>query len=148
MHDVPDSSGRIVAIDFPIKSSSTKTRNDVPAVEQLENYLNFQANYTEHNASNTIHVRPEEWADVEQKVWDEWDNFIGVAFIPFDGGEYELAPYEAITEEEYNEMKGKMFPFSPDLLYEFESTPGTDDLEGMDECTTGACPVRWGCWND
>lgn len=142
IHEIPETQGKIVAIDFPIKSASTKTREDVSAVKQLENYFNFQANYTEHNASNTIHVRPDEWDDVEQMVWDRWDELIGVTFIPFDGGEYELAPYEAITEEQYYEMKGKMKPFSPDVLYRLESEQNTDDLTGMDECATGACPIR------
>ncbi len=142
IHAIPETQGRMVAIDFPIKSASTKTREDTSAVEQLENYFNFQANYTEHNASNTIHVRPDEWDDVEQMVWDRWDELIGVTFIPFDGGEYELAPYEVITEEQYNEMKGKMLPFSPDVLYRTELTQNTDDLEGMDECASGACPIR------
>ena len=35
------------------------------------------------------------------------DEFCGVAFLAHDGGDYKLAPYEEITEEQYNELKSK-----------------------------------------
>ena len=43
-----------------------------------------------------------------------------VSFLAYDGGTYQLAPYEEITEEEYNKMKEQMKPFSIDLLHSIE----------------------------
>ena len=113
---------RTLVIDFPIKSSSTITSKSLTAEEQLNIYFQFQENYTEHNSSNTITVSPDEWQGVEDIIFNRWDEFIGVSFLAKDGGSYELAPYEEITEKEYLSLKSKMKPFDPDLLNKLEVT--------------------------
>lgn len=133
---------RILVIDFPIKSNAVRTKDDVGAIEQLERYLNFQSNYTDHNTSNTITVRPEEWDALEERIYEEWDKFVGVSFLSHDGGTYQLAPYEAITKEEYEQLAGSFMPFDPDILELYEKT-GFSDLDPDDpDCATGGCPVR------
>ncbi|WP_181349419.1 ribonucleoside-triphosphate reductase, adenosylcobalamin-dependent [Thalassobacillus sp. CUG 92003] len=132
---------RTLVIDFPIKSGAERTKDDVPAAEQLDTYFTFQRNYTEHNSSNTITVRPDEWGVVEDVVYDNWDDFVGVSFLQLDGGSYELAPYEKITKEQYDEMKAKMTDFDPAALERYETGEGSD-LEGADGCEGGVCPVR------
>lgn len=123
-------------IEFPVKAPVSRTKFDVPALEQLENYKRFMENYCEHNASTTITVKEDEWDLVEEWVWDNWDNIVGLTFFALTGTKYELPPYEEITEEEYKERKGKMLPFDPSLL-------GTSDIElGEETCEGGACPVR------
>ncbi|TPG88174.1 ribonucleoside-triphosphate reductase, adenosylcobalamin-dependent [Brevibacillus laterosporus] len=135
------SNARTLVVDFPVDSGAVETKDDVSAVRQFETYFRFQRSYTDHNSSNTITVRPDEWATVEQTVWDGWDDFVGVSFLALDGGTYQLAPYEAITKEEYEELRAKMKPFDPAILAKYE-TDGTSDLEGADSCESGVCPVR------
>ena len=136
------SKARTLVIDFPIKSSATRTKDDVGAIEQLERYLMFQDHYTEHNTSNTITVRPEEWSDVRDFIKEAWDNYVGVSFLSLDGGTYQLAPYEAITKEHYEELSAVFKPFDPDVLKKHESV-GVSELDADDpDCATGACPVR------
>ena len=88
-----------LVIDFPVKSGAKKTRAEQTIEEQFETYFMFQENYTHHNSSNTISVKDDEWSKALDIVYDNWDNFIGVTFLPYDGGTYQLAPYEEITEE-------------------------------------------------
>lgn len=132
---------KIMVIDFPVKSGAKKTKDDVYIDEQFDTYFDFQNHYTQHNSSITIHVRPDEWEIAEERVWNGWNNFVGVSFLAYDGGTYQLAPYEAITEEEYNALKRRMFPFSYDKLVAYERGGVSEDL--MDEgCINGACGVR------
>lgn len=132
---------RTLVIDFPVKSGATKTKDDVSAAEQFDTYFNFQRYYTEHNSSNTITVKPNEWGEVEQIVFDGWDEFVGVSFLAADGGTYELAPYEAITKAQYDEMVAEFKPFDPMILEQYE-TGEDSDLDGMDGCEGGVCPIR------
>lgn len=133
---------RTLVIDFPIKSGAKKTRNEQSVIEQFNNYFNFQTYYTSHNSSNTISIKPDEWDTARDVVWENWNDFIGVSFLAYDGGSYPLSPYEEITEEEYNTLKSKIKPFNPDLLlkYEHEKSLATED--GIESCESGVCPVR------
>ena len=133
---------RTLVIDFPIKSGAKRTKDDVGAIEQLERYLMFQRHYTDHNSSNTITVRPEEWDAVREFIKGAWDEYVGVSFLSLDGGTYQLAPYEAIAKGKYEELIENFTPFDPNVLQKFESA-GMSDLDADDpDCATGACPVR------
>jgi ribonucleoside-diphosphate reductase alpha chain/ribonucleoside-triphosphate reductase len=132
---------RTLVIDFPVASGATRTKDDVSAAEQFRTYFEFQRYYTEHNSSNTITVRPTEWGEVEAIVYENWDDFVGVSFLALDGGTYQLAPYEAISRERYEEMAANMRPFDPKVLQRYETT-GESDLEGADGCDGNVCPIR------
>jgi adenosylcobalamin-dependent ribonucleoside-triphosphate reductase len=132
---------RTLVIDFPVASGSPVTKGDVPALRQLENYIRFQKHYTQHNSSNTITVRPEEWAGVERAIAQVWDDFVGVSFLAHDGGTYQLAPYEAITQAQYEALRPVTKPFDPAFLTQFESIWESLDTED-DDCASGACPIR------
>lgn len=142
-HVEPDSTspGNLV-VDFPVKSNAIKTKDDVSALEQFERYLMFQKHYTDHNTSNTITVKDDEWDGIEQAVRDNWDDFVGVSFLSHYGGNYPQAPYEAITKERYEKLAANMKPFDAAVLAKYDR--GEDYvLEDNDPtCATGSCPVR------
>jgi ribonucleoside-triphosphate reductase (thioredoxin) len=131
---------RTLVIDFPVASGAKLTKDDIYVEDQFETYFRFQRHYTEHNSSNTIHVRPDEWEKAEEIVWNHWDEFAAVSFLAYDGGTYELAPYETITKEQYEELRAKMKPFDPEILKLFEH--GEDFDLGDSDCAGGACPIR------
>lgn len=130
-----------VVIEFPVKAPIGKTKYDVSAIEQLEIYLRFMKYYVAHNASITVHVRNHEWDEVEQWVWDNWDDIVAVSFLSLDDSFYELMPYESITEEEYNIRKSNMKPFIPSLIQKYEVEETEFDL-GQSECVGSVCPIR------
>lgn len=132
---------RTLVIDFPVASGATKTKDDVYVKEQFDTYFRFQRNYTEHNSSNTVHVRPDEWTEAASIIHENWNDFVGVSFLAYDGGSYVLAPYEAITREEYEKLAADIVEFEPDVLKKYE-TGEDSDLDGMDGCEGGVCPIR------
>lgn len=126
---------------FPVKAPKNAiTVADVTAIEQLEWYLKVKKYWCEHNQSVTIYVKPSEWLSVGSWVYDHFDEVAGVSFLPVDGGKYEQAPYEEITEAQYEEMV-KKFPkidYSQLSRYELEdSTTGAQQLA----CVGGACEI-------
>ena len=128
-------------IDFPVHSTSKHFESDISAKQQLDNYFNYLHVYTDHNPSNTITVEPDEWDLVEDTIWENWSEFIGLTFLAKDGGTYQLMPYEKITREEYLKMRSQMEGFKPELVtfHEHEMFDSTPDAS---ECASGACPVR------
>ena len=128
-------------VEFPVQAPSGRVKADVSAIEQLENYKMFMTHYVDHNCSITIHVRDNEWDDVEQWVWDNWDDVVALSFLSYDDSFYELMPYEAIDQAEYERRKAAMKPFNPSLLSRYEREETELDL-GDPECAGGACPIR------
>lgn len=132
---------KTLVIDFPVFSGTKITKDDISIDQQFDNYFAFQNVYTEHNSSNTITVKPNEWERAEERVWFGWDSFVGVSFLAHDGGSYTLAPYEAIDKERYKKLKAKMEDFNFDLLQKYEIGRDVDLIDESD-CVGGVCPVR------
>lgn len=130
-----------LVIDFPVASGSKRTKSDVDVAEQLANYFAYQKHYTEHNSSNTISVKPDEWQTASDIVYDNWDDFVGVSFLADDGGSYRLAPYEACDKATYEALVAKMKPLEPMTLSIYDTSAGSD-LDGADGCEGGVCPIR------
>lgn len=128
-------------VEFPVKAPEGYVKADVSAIQQLENYKMFMEHYVDHNCSITVHVRDHEWDQVEQWVWDNWDDVVALSFLSYDDSFYELLPYEAITREEYESRKAAMRPFNPSLLAKYEHEEMELDI-GASDCANGVCPVR------
>lgn len=128
-------------VEFPVKAPDGKTKYDVTALEQLENYKMFMDHYVDHNCSITVHVRNHEWDAVEEWVWNNWDDCLALSFLSLDDNFYELLPYEAIEEDEYHRRVAEMLPFRPSLISKYEKKETVFDI-GSDGCENGVCPVR------
>lgn len=128
-------------VEFPVKAPDGKTKYDVSAIEQLENYKMFMEHYVDHNCSITVHVRNHEWEAVEEWVWNNWDDCVALSFLSLDDSFYELLPYEAIDENEFNKRRAAMLPFRPSLISKYEKRETVFDI-GSDGCENGVCPIR------
>lgn len=111
------------------------------AIEQLEIYKMFMDHYVEHNCSITVHVRDDEWDQVEEWVFEHWDDTLALSFLSYDDNFYDLLPYEEITEKEYRQRTAAMNAFVPSLIAKYEKIETQYDI-GNDGCEGGVCPVR------
>ena len=129
-------------IEFPVSAPVNRTKYDITAIEQLENYKMFLEYYVDHNASVTITVQEHEWEDVEEWLWQNWDEVVAVSFLSLDESFYTLMPYETITKEEYEEKARNMRPFIASLLNKYEMEETELDAGSLTDCEGGACSVR------
>lgn len=112
-------------LEFPVKSpEGCITANMLSAKEQLEYWKMVKTSYVEHSVSQTIYIKKDEWDMVGEWVYNNWDIITGLSFLPYDDHVYELAPYQAITKEEYEELASKCpkVDFSELVKYEKEDT--------------------------
>ncbi len=97
----PDSTA---VASFPIKAPShSVTRNDLSAIHALNIWLMYQRHWCEHKPSVTITVRDEEWMEVGAWVYKHFDEVSGISFLPHSDHTYAQAPYQDLTEQEYND---------------------------------------------
>ena len=132
---------RTKVISFPCSAPPGKTKNDISAIEQLENYRAFQKEYSDHNTSITIHVRNNEWEEVEEWLWNNWDDVVAVSFVSLDDSFYAQMPYEEISKEEYDKRVKNMVHFIPSLISKYEKDEVIIDA-GDESCENGICPIR------
>jgi ribonucleoside-triphosphate reductase (thioredoxin) len=126
-------------IDFPVKSpKSDAYKDDQTAIDQLEYWKLVKENYTEHNPSVTVSVGEDEWIEVANWLYKNWDMIGGLSFLPRANHIYQLAPYEEIDEAKYKEMlkRFEFLDFSKIVTYETQ-----DETEVKKElaCVSGVC---------
>jgi len=91
-----------------------------------------------HNVSATISLKSDEWDKAGKWMWDNRECYNGLAVLPYDGGSYTQAPFEDITEQEFN--KRVKLLNDVDLSHIIESTDETD-LAGELACSGGSCEI-------
>ena len=127
---------------FPMKTDSGAVfRNSMSAIEQLEIWKVYAEHWCEHKPSVTISVKENEWVNVGNWCWDNFNYLSGVSFLPFSDHTYQQAPYQDIDKEKYEELNAKMptdIDWSDLKHYETEdNTKGSQELA----CVAGACEL-------
>ena len=89
-----------------------------------------------HNVSCTISVKPKEWEGVGEWMWNNRNDYNGVAVLPYDGGTYTQAPFENCTKEVYDEMMVGLHSIDLTQVIEHEDST-SHTLEAA--CAGGVC---------
>jgi len=128
-------------LEFPVKAPENAIcKEDVSALDLLNEWKRLKQHFVEHNPSATIYVGPDEWLSVANFVYENWDWVGGLSFLPRTDHIYQLAPYEAIDKAEYEKRKAAIgnLDFSRLMLYEMgDSTTGAKEFA----CVSGACEI-------
>jgi ribonucleoside-diphosphate reductase alpha chain len=128
--------------EFPMKATSSITRHDVSAMEQLALWKKFALHYCEHKPSMTCYVKETEWPSVGAWIWENFDIVNGISFLPSadEGHVYQAAPYEDISKttfQKWNKKYGKIELTWDDLIEQVDDTTGSQEYA----CVAGACEI-------
>jgi len=91
-----------------------------------------------HNVSATISLKDNEWEAAGEWMWLNRDYYNGLSVLPYNGGTYTQAPFEDISEAEFNKMSKILSEV--DLTKVIETDDNTD-LSGELACAGGSCEV-------
>jgi len=127
----------ICVVEFPAETPDHATlAKDLTAINQLEWVVKAQSNWADNNVSVTVYYRKEELNDIQDWLKANYKNKVkSVSFLLHSEHGFALAPYEEISEDEYNKLKSKIKEVS------FTDISGDFSLDDL-ECATGACPIK------
>ncbi len=128
-------------LEFPVKAPQGSVyKDDLSALNQLEHWKLVKLQYTEHNPSVTISVGEDEWIAVANWVYENWDIVGGLSFLPRDNHVYQLAPYEAIDQQRYEELAKRLEHVDYAKIISYEKA---DELDLKKElaCAGGVCEI-------
>jgi ribonucleoside-triphosphate reductase (thioredoxin) len=92
-----------------------------------------------HNVSATVSIKPEEWEEVGWWMWGNRKSYNGLSVLNYDGGTYTQAPFEDITEEQYEEMVKHLDNI--DLSKVVELDDNTELKESL-ACGSQGCEIK------
>lgn len=134
----PDST---FVFSFPIKAPDhAVVQSELGAIEHLETWLDFQQTWTDHKPSVTIYVGDDEWDEVADWVYENFEYMTGVAFFPKDDNTYPQAPYQSIDKAKYESLANRMPDVDWEMLQYFEEEDNTSGSQEM-SCLAGGCEI-------
>jgi ribonucleoside-diphosphate reductase alpha chain len=144
-------------VEIPIKAPAGSVLRTESALDTLERVKKVSQEWIKpghihgdntHNVSATIsidknrmypyHVEMgevwecDEWQEVGEWMWENKQYYNGLSVLPFDGGSYSQAPFEDITEEQYNNLVGHLTSIDLSLVTEEDDIT---DLAGELACS-------------
>ena len=91
-----------------------------------------------NNVSTTVTIKPHEWEEVGNWMWNNRDSFTALSVLPYDDHSYVQAPFEDITKEEFEEKIKILHNINLDNIVEHEDiTVLADNLA----CAAGNCEI-------
>jgi ribonucleoside-diphosphate reductase alpha chain len=127
---------------FPVKSpEGCTTVKQVGAMEQLKLWKAYQNGWCEHKPSITVYYTDDEFLEVAQWIWNNFDLCSGISLLPYSDHVYQQAPYEDIDAEKYEELLAAMPEgVNWDDLEHFEKEDNTTGSQEL-ACVGGACEI-------
>ena len=110
-----------------------------PSIRLLSEHDSYSILFSScFNVSATVSLKKNDWDHVGEWMWENRKHYNGLSVLPYDGGTYTQAPFEDITEQEFN--KRVKLLNDVDLSMIVETTDETD-LSGELACAGGVCEI-------
>ena len=137
-----------VCVRIPVKAPEGSILRTETAIDTLERVKRFSTEWIKpghvngpntHNVSATISVREGEWETVGDWMWRHQEFYNGLSVLPAFDHTYKQAPFEDITEEEYNTRINALKSIDLTKVVELDDTV---DFGQVAACAGGACEVN------
>ena len=92
-----------------------------------------------NNVSATITIKPDEWQEVGDWMWDNKHNYNGLSVLPYSDHSYKQAPFEDCTKEQYESLLPSLKVVDLDKVIEIDDNT---NLTGELACAGGACEIN------
>jgi ribonucleoside-diphosphate reductase alpha chain len=135
-----------VCVRIPVKAPEGSIFRTESPLDTLERVKKFSTEWVKpghingantHNVSATISIA-DEWKEVGTWMWDNRETYNGLSVLPFFGGSYQQAPFEDITEEEYNKRIASVQEIDLTKVVEMDDNV---DFGQVAACAGGACEI-------
>lgn len=137
-----------LCVRIPVKAPEGAILRTETALDTLERVKKFSQEWVKaghkngmntHNVSATISIKENEWETVGQWMWDNKEHYNGLSVLPFSDHTYKQAPFEDITEEEYNKRVSALQSIDLTKVIELDDNV---DFGAIAACAGGACEIN------
>jgi len=137
-----------VCVRIPVKAPEGSIFRTESPIDTLERVKRFSTEWVKkghingantHNVSATISIDTFDWIKVGKWMWENRETYNGLSVLPYFGGSYKQAPFEDITEEEYNTRIASVQEIDLKNVIEMDDNV---DFGQVAACAGGACEVQ------
>lgn len=109
--DVYDQTGKTMVVSFPVKEEHyTKGKSEATIWEQVVNAVDLQHYWADNQVSVTVTFSKDEGSQIVP-VLESFENRLkSISFLPISEHGYAQAPYETISESDYNTLTENIKP--------------------------------------
>lgn len=126
-----------VIVEFPCYSGSDAViASQMTAIQQLDLVKEMQKNWADNAVSVTVYYKKDEIPSIKKWLDENYnDNIKTVSFLLHNEHGFKQAPYEEITEDQYNKLRKGIKEITMLKQDTFILDIGSD-------CDSGSCPIR------
>ena len=137
-----------ICVRIPVKAPEGSIFRTESPIDTLERVKKFSIEWIKeghligdntHNVSATVSLKEEEWPIAGEWMWDNRQFYNGLSVLPFWDHSYKQAPFEDITEEEYNTRLSSLHALDLTKVTELDDTV---EFGQVAACAGGACEVQ------
>jgi ribonucleoside-diphosphate reductase alpha chain len=136
-----------LCVRIPVKAPEDSILRTETAIDTLERVKRFSTEWVKaghingantHNVSATISVKEGEWKTIGDWMWNEQEHYNGLSVLPAFDHTYKQAPFEDITEEEYNARINTLKAIDLNKVMEIDDNV---EFSQVAACAGGACEI-------
>lgn len=136
-------------IAVPLKAPEGALLANQPSLKFLERVKRFSLEWVReghrsginyNNVSSTVYVKPDEWGDVGDWMWNNKEFYTGLSVLGYSDHKYPQAPFEAISKEEYERLTENLYEVDITQVLEYQDNTSVSDTVA---CAGGACELTF-----